>query len=393
MQSRWSILAVLFTVRAIMAIQYQAVAGMAPLLSREIGIDLTDIGVLIGLYMAPGVALALPGGAIGRRLGDKSAVLLGLALMTAGGLVMALVGTWEAQISGRLVAGVGGVLISVLLTNMVADWFGPEEIGTATALLMVSWPVGLALSLMIVPAIAAAHGMAMANGAMAGLAGIGFVLLAICYRPHSSPSKVAVAARARLQGDAVFLVVIAAAAWSLYTVGYGMILGFGPSMLAERAWPITDAGSTTSVVIWLGAFSTLIGGALADKTKRYALISVTSYLVFAGLLLVAPRTTNSPILAFIALGIVSGLPIASVMSLPVRLLPPEVRQIGLGLFYTVFYVAMMVGPALGGRYASWRGTAAAAFDFGAVIVLVGAVMLCAVACLPRVLASTARPAS
>ncbi len=290
MRSRWGILAVLFIVRAIMAIQYQSVAGMAPLLSRDLGIDLTDIGVLIGLYMAPGVALALPGGAVGRRLGDKTAVLFGLTFMTAGGLAIALAGTWEAQIGGRLVAGIGGVLISVLLTNMVADWFGPKEIATATALLMVSWPVGLALSLMIVPAIAAAHDVATANGAVAGLAAIGFVLLATCYRPHSSPSRVI--ARPRLQRDAVFLVIIAAAAWSLYTLGYGMIVGFGPSMLAERGLPITDAGSTTSVVIWLGAFSPLIGGALADKTKRYSLISVTSYLVFAVLLLVAPRTDS-----------------------------------------------------------------------------------------------------
>jgi MFS family permease len=154
MHSRWSILAVLFTVRAIMAIQYESVAGMAPLLSRDLGIDLTDIGVLIGLYMAPGVVLALPGGAIGRRFGDKTAVLFGLTLMMVGGLLMAMTESWAVQVSGRLVAGVGGVLLSVLLTNMVADWFGPDEIGTATALLMVSWPVGLALSLMMVPAIA-----------------------------------------------------------------------------------------------------------------------------------------------------------------------------------------------------------------------------------------------
>jgi predicted MFS family arabinose efflux permease len=137
-------------------------------------------------------------------------------------------------------------------------------------------------------------------------------------------------------------------------------------------------------VIWLGAFSTLIGGALADKTKRYGSISVTSYLVFAMLLVLAPHC-DSIILAFVALGIVSGLPIAAVMSLPVRLLTPEVRPIGLGLFYTVFYCGMMVGPALGGRYATWSGTAGAAFDFGAVAVLLGAAMLCAVACFPRVL--------
>jgi predicted MFS family arabinose efflux permease len=364
-----------------MAIQYQSVAGMAPLLSRDLGIDLTDIGVLIGLYMAPGVALALPEGALGRRFGDKTTVLFGLALMTVGGLVMAFSESWGAQIGGRFVAGVGGVLLSVLLTNMVAAWFGPEEIGTATALLMVSWPVGLALSLMTVPAIAATYNVGRANVVVAALTAFGFLLLAASYQPHSSISKSG--GHAPLHYNSAFLVIIAAVAYSLYIVGYGMILAFGPSMLTERGWSIADAGSTTSIVIWLGVLSTLIGGTLADKTKRYSLISVTSYLVFAVLLVAAPRST-SLILAFVALGIVSGLPIASVMSLPVRLLPAGARPIGLGLFYTVFYVAMMVGPGLGGRYASWCGTAGAAFDFGAVVVLVGAVLLCTVAYLPRV---------
>lgn len=389
MHNRWSILAVLFTVRAIMAIQYQSVAGMAPLLSRDLGIDLTDIGVLIGLYMAPGVALALPGGAVGRTFGDKTTVLFGLALMAIGSILMALSATWGVQIGGRLVAGVGGVLLSVLLTKMVADWFGPEEIGTATALLMVSWPVGLALSLVMVPAIAAAYNVGLANAVVAGLTVFGIVLLAAYYQPHPSAPKSAV--HARLQYNSAVLVIVAAVACSLYTIGYGMILAFGPSMLVERGWSIADAGSATSIVIWLGAISTLIGGALADKTGRYSLIAVTSYLLFAMLLVIAPRSTFL-ILVFVALGIVSGLPIASVMSLPVRLLPADARPIALGLFYTVFYMAMMVGPGLGGSYATWSGTAGAAFDFGAVMVLFGAVMLCAVAYLPRLPMPPARVA-
>lgn len=375
MPRRWSILAVLFMIRAIMAIQYQSVAGVAPLLNRHPGLDLIDIGVLIGIYMAPGMLLALPGGAIGRRVGDKKAVLFGLALMTVGGLVMALSEVWSVQIGGRLVAGVGGVLLSVLLSNMVADWFGPEEIGRATAVLMVSWPVGLAVSLMTIPAIAAAYSVGLAHLAVAGITAMGFVVLATYYSPRKSSLKAA-AVRAPLQPHDILLVFIAALAWSLFGVGYAMILGFGPSMLTERGWSITEAGKTTSIVIWLGAFSTLIGGAVADRTRQYNLISVGAYLLLALLLVVAPRT-NSIILIFIALGVVSGLPVASVTSLPVRLLAPEVRPIGLGLFYTVFYCGMMVGPALGGRYASLSGEAGAAFDFGAAMVLLAAAMLCA----------------
>ena len=82
MHNRWGILAVLFVVRATMAFQFQSVAAVAPLLGSEFGASLADIGVLIGLYFAPGVALALPGGAIGQKFGDRK-VALGALLLEA----------------------------------------------------------------------------------------------------------------------------------------------------------------------------------------------------------------------------------------------------------------------------------------------------------------------
>src|SRR3979490_499021 len=107
-RNRWGILAVLFAVRATMAFQFQSVAAVAPLLSSEYGVGLADVGVLIGLYFAPGVALALPGGAIGQRFGDKTTVVGALLLMLAGSVAMASAVSWNMQIPGRLVAGGGG---------------------------------------------------------------------------------------------------------------------------------------------------------------------------------------------------------------------------------------------------------------------------------------------
>jgi hypothetical protein len=49
----------------------------------------------------------------------------------------------------------------------------------------------------------------------------------------------------------------------------------------------------------------------------------------------------------------------------------------MGIFYTVYYAVMMLGPVVGGACAKWYGTAAAAFDFGAVTALL---------CLPLLLA-------
>ena len=49
-----------------MAFQFQSVASMSPALMKQYGVGLGDIGFLISLYLAPGLAFALPGGEIGQ---------------------------------------------------------------------------------------------------------------------------------------------------------------------------------------------------------------------------------------------------------------------------------------------------------------------------------------
>jgi MFS family permease len=63
------------------------------------------------------------------------------------------------------------------------------------------------------------------------------------------------------------------------------------------------------------------------------------------------------------------------MSLPARVLRPATRAIGMGLFFTVFYASMMLGPIVAGACAKWAGSAAAAFDFGAAAILACPVLL------------------
>ena len=57
------------------------------------------------------------------------------------------------------------------------------------------------------------------------------------------------------------------------------------------------------------------------------------------------------------------------MSLPAKVLQPRTRAIGMGIFFTTFYVWMMLGPAAAGAIAKWAGSAASALDFGAAMIL------------------------
>jgi MFS family permease len=370
-RNRWGILAVLFVVRLSMSFQFQSVAAVAPLLGHDFGVGLADIGLLIGLYFTPGVALALPGGAIGQKFGDKTTVLGALLLMLLGGLAMAFSDSWNGQIAGRLVAGAGGVLLNVQMTKMVTDWFAGKEIATAMAIFVNSWPAGVAISLLTLPLIGTTYGVAAAYLAVAAVIGFGIVLLVAGYQAPPDPMTGA-ATSARLDRDAVGAVVVAGLIWGLFNVGFAVIFTFGPSMLVERGWSISAAGSTTSIVLWLSVFSVPCGGFLADRTKRPQSILVAGAILVAILMLALPRS-GAVVPIFIALGLISGLPAGPIMSLPARVLAPATRAIGMGVFYTVYYAAMMLGPVIGGAYAKWAGGAAAAFDFGAVMVL---------ACLP-----------
>ena len=373
MSNRWGVLAVLFFVRATMAVQFQSVAAVAPILSANFGVSLADIGVLVGLYSVPGVVLALPGGAIGQRFGDKTTVIAGLLLMIAGSCMMAFSSHWIGQIFGRLVSGTGGVLMAVLMAKMVADWFVGKELATAMAIFVNSWPIGIAISLVLLPPVGVAYGAGAVDFAVAGLIAVATALLVIAYR---SPAVTTGAARSsgRLGFLTAMAVVCAGLIWGLYNIGFLMIFSFGPSMLVERGWSITHASSTISIVLWLFAASVPLGGFLADRTGRHEAIMVSCFLVTAVLMLAATRI-DAVIPIFVALGALSGLAAGPIMSLPARVLLPDTRALGMGVFFSISYVGLVLGPSLGGTYATWAGSAAATFELGAVVLLICPIVL------------------
>jgi MFS family permease len=366
LHNRWVILAILFTVRLAMPFQFQSVAAVAPLLTDKLGLNLADVGLLIGLYMTPGIALALPGGAIGQRFGDKATVLGALALMLAGSLAMAFGEAWHWQIAGRIVGGAGGVLLNVQLTKMVTDWFAGKEIATAMGAFVNSWPAGIALSLLILPSIGTGYGVTTVSLVVSALIVMGS-LLAMTYQPP--PRDVAAAAPStRLGRDVTMALIVAGLIWGLFNAAFAVIFSFGPTMLVERGWTIAQAGSVISIVLWIAVFSVPLGGVLADRFKRPQAMLVAASILFAALML-ALAHSGAVIATVIVLGIVSGQPAGPIMSLPARVLQPATRALGMGLFYTLYYAAMMLGPMIAGSAAKMTGSAAAAFDCGAVMLV------------------------
>ena len=118
MNNRWVTLALVFLARTSMGFQFQSVAAVAPPMLAELGLSYAQLGTLIGLYMLPGALFALPGGVIGQRLGERRVVIAGLALMVAGGLLTAAATGFGGAVAGRLLSGVGAIVMNILLATV-----------------------------------------------------------------------------------------------------------------------------------------------------------------------------------------------------------------------------------------------------------------------------------
>ncbi len=362
---RWQILFVLFLARTVMGCQFQTVGSTAPFLGDAFAVDFTRIGTLIGLYMLPGIFIALPGGMLGQRFGAKRVVLVGLALMAVGGAVMGMSNSFLALCGGRLVSGVGAVLINVLMTKMVADWFADREIVTAMAILISGWPLGLALGLLLFAPLAAAYGFGVVMLAGTLLSLVSLVLVAIVYRPPpykgAEPNP---GLRLTLIAREWLSVSFAGSVWTTYNVGYIVLISFLPGLFADHGWSFAQGSRVVSFLGWTLIPSVPLAGYLAERFNRPNLFLVSGF-VLAGLAAAALPFAPNPLIVFAVLVGVIGAPAGLIMALPAQALKPQNRAGGMGVYFTWYYAGMAVMPGLAGMARDATGSAAAPALFAA----------------------------
>jgi predicted MFS family arabinose efflux permease len=372
--NRWLILAVLFLARTSMGFQFQSVASVSPFLIDELAIDYAMLGTLIGLYKLPGIVFALPGGMLGKRFGDKQVVLAGLAMMALGGVLVGMADDYATAVAGRALSGCGGVLLNILLTKMTMDWFARRELVLAMAILVNSWPFGIALALVSQSAAAVAFDWPAVLYGTAAFSLLSFALIAVGYRPPPdlvSPSSVT--GRLFGLGRAEFAgVTLAATAWTLFNVGLILIVSFGPTFLTARGLPLEEAAWLVSLGTWLGIGTIPLGGYLAQRWGRPNLVMAVSLSAAVAICAVLPWA-ESPLLPFVAFGVFAWAPAGPIMALVSETLSTDNRAQGMGLFYTWYYAGMGALPPLAGLARDLSGSPDAPVYFAS------AMMLCALA--------------
>jgi predicted MFS family arabinose efflux permease len=364
---RWIILAVLFAARAATGFQFQSVGSAARPLMQDLAIDYSEIGMLLGAYLLPGVIVAFPAGVLGQRFRNKTLGLAGLLLMLVSGALLGASEGFTVALVARIIGGVGATIVALVATKMTTDWFDGREIVLAMSILQVSWPFGAMLALPIQAYIAQLWGWpaVMISGALcAGAALCAFALVS----ELSEQKQPTVTGRSKLPAGVLVQVMIAGTAWGAMNLACVLFFSYAPLLMVAQGSSSTAAASLTSLAIWFTIVSIPSGGYLVHRSGRPIAAIVVCSLIAAVALALFVAEVHPTISCMVFGGFVGPLS-GAILSLPSKVLAPRDRALGFGVFYTCFYALMAVGPSAAGYLQDVWGSPSAALIAGAALLV------------------------
>src|SRR5215468_3910655 len=296
MASRWLVLAGLVLSRIAFAFQFQALAVVAPGFVAQFSLDGLAVGTLVGLYMIPGLFLAIPGGVLSQWVGERRFLIVCLTLMTAGGLICGFAGGYWSMWVGRLASGVGAIGMNVVMAKIVIDWFHDKEISTAMALFLTGYPAGIAIALVTLGTLATPEGWPQAFLITAVLAFTALIVFTASYRP--AQVQVAVSRTAARPSAGEFgMVCLAEGIGALFNAVYIISVSFVPLFLHSTGMAPAPAASVVGVGLWSGIIAGPLGGMISDRLGRPTLFVATCVLIWGlGFTLVIPWADSLPLL-------------------------------------------------------------------------------------------------
>ena len=359
LKNPWAILAVLILGRTAFGMQYQSVGAVGPAMMADLHLNFADLGTLLGAYSTLGMFLAIPAGWLIGRFGDRRVMLVGLALMVAGGALLTIAPGFAVALAGRSSAGAGSLLIGVVGPKMVMDRFTGAALPAAMGGLMSSYPLGIGLGLMLLPSLDSWR-LAMAVPAVFSVLG----LMAACFTPGQASGAERMAPPNRLGPGVLAPLMAVALTWTLLNAGYAVMLGFAPAFFVQHGMAAAAAGSLTSIGAFVTVVLTPVGGWVTGRLG-WPLTAIGLCLLTMAAALLALAAGLPPIFMLLLTAVGLGLCAGPIMTLPGEILAPRHRALGMGLLYAVYYGGMTVLPPLACLAGDAAASAAAPIVVGA----------------------------
>jgi predicted MFS family arabinose efflux permease len=330
------------------------VPPLVPQLIERFGLSNFQIGILMGSISLPAVFLAVVVGMAVDRWPPLRIGIIFFSLMIAGATTFALAPTFPTLVAGRLVFGIGGLVINLLLARVLTAVFAERELALAMGVFMATYPASMITVFSLHPLLLDRLGWRNELILLAALVAIALPLFAISVRgipaARDEPSDDPVVST-RVPWRLVGLAMI----WMLFFAVHATVLTFAPSWAGGGSRGLL----TVTAVMWIAMVGSPIVGWTIDGAGRPG-PWVSAGLLIQGATLVGMATgVIGPFPAMLGIGMAAALVPTAVYASPAHLVEP--RRVGFAFgFMTAFSnLGTITGPALSGRLldltSRWNG--------------------------------------
>lgn len=362
----WMLIAVCLLLfgTAIASTQYKVPVIMSNLMEM-FGMDSGSSSWLMSIFTFVGIVLALPTGALAKKIGPKNVLVIAAVVMVIGSLIGAFSSGGMMLIVSRGIEGVAFIFVTICGPLCVQKYVAPDKIGSATGIWALWVCLGSVVGGTLTPSLFSATGFVGVWVIYAVCVAIFAVLMFLCVKfPGGAEEERAIAAEEAAaqagQGKASYadllkpnflLFLLAFLAFNMVLLA---VLSFGPTWMQVQGIDPTMSGFISTLPMLLAVVSSPLFGNLIDRFGRckplliiamlsmgpcaYLMLTGTGAMLWVGAVLMGLVGLGCPVVCLTALNPIVGKPELASISMGVLMLVQS-----LGQFLGTFVSPMLLG--------------------------------------------------
>lgn len=119
-----------------------SVMAMAPVIQQDLGLSVTQVGLLVSGYYTAQTIGAVPSGGLVDRVGVGRALVVSHLLLVVGALAFARAGSFAGAVTATTVMGFGYSIVNPATAKGILSWFSARRRATAMGFKQTGVPIG-----------------------------------------------------------------------------------------------------------------------------------------------------------------------------------------------------------------------------------------------------------
>jgi len=327
------------------------VPPLVPELVSRFGLSHFKVGLLMGAISVPAVLLAIVVGLAVDRLPPRRVGVLSLGIMFVGAVVFATAPSFGLLFTGRLLFGVGGLVVNLLLARLLTEAFAGRELALAMGIFMATYPASMIAVYSLHPMLIESLGWRNELLLLAALVGLAIPLFLVAVgRAGQADSSTGISSISFSVSPSLAALAIT---WMLFFAVHSSVLTFAPEWAGGGAAALL----VVTLVMWVAMIGSPLVGTLIDRTSRPTRWVVIGLMIQCATLAGAAFGVIDPTPAMLGIGLAAALVPTAVYALPGLLVEPERVGFAFGFITMFSNFGTIVGPAAVGalidRTGSW----------------------------------------